>query len=433
MILITTNYINSEYILEVGRVNLEVFIGRQPIFNKYEEIIAYELLYRNNYVNKFPDIDSDTATIELLINSFLSIGINEVANGKPSFINFTENLIMQDSVDFLEPEQVVIEILENISITPELIQQLKYLKSAGYKLALDDFVIDEKVLVYDELFPQIDYIKIDFLHTSENERIITEQLIKTKFPHIKLLAEKVETREQFEIAKQSGYSLFQGYFFEQPQILTATDIPANIFQYFQIISLLRDDETNFDLLAENIEREISLSYRLLKLINGSSKRTKKKVRSIKQAILMLGLLELRQWVYLLAMRESNVNPNNDVFKELMYASLFRAKACEISARLNYKKNYSEYFLVGLFSLIDSLLKRPLNVIVTQLPLAEDILETISGSQTVMTPYLQFSKALSKLDWENIMPLANQLNIPSDEILPMYEEIKGWANDTLNMK
>lgn len=433
MVLITTNYINSENILEVGRGNLEVFIGRQPIFNKYEEIIAYELLYRNNYVNKFPDIDSDTATIELLINSFLSIGINEVANGKPSFINFTENLIMQDSVDFLEPEQVVIEILENISITPELIQQLKYLKSAGYKLALDDFVIDEKVLVYDELFPQIDYIKIDFLHTSENERIITEQLIKTKFPHIQLLAEKVETREQYEIAKQSGYSLFQGYFFEQPQILTATDIPANVFQYFQIISLLRDDEANIDLLAENIEREISLSYRLLKLINGSSKRMKKKVRSIKQAILMLGLLELRQWVYLLAMRESNVNPNNDVFKELMYASLFRAKACEISARLNYKKNYSEYFLVGLFSLIDSLLKRPLNVIVTQLPLAEDILETISGSQTVMTPYLQFSKALSKLDWENIMPLANQLNIPSDEILPMYEEIKGWVNDTLNMK
>ncbi|MEK3763518.1 EAL and HDOD domain-containing protein [Solibacillus sp. FSL K6-4121] len=412
---------------------MEVFIGRQPIFNKYEEIIAYELLYRNNYVNKFPDIDSDTATIELLINSFLSIGINEVANGKPSFINFTENLIMQDSVDFLEPEQVVIEILENISITPELIQQLKHLKSAGYKLALDDFVIDEKVLVYDELFPQIDYVKIDFLHTAEHERIGTEKIIKSNFPHIQLLAEKVETREQFEIAKQSGYSLFQGYFFEQPQILTATDIPANIFQYFQIISLLRNDEANFDLLAENIEREISLSYRLLKLINGSSRRTKKKVRSIKQAILMLGLLELRQWVYLLAMRESNVNPNNDVFKELMYASLFRAKACEISARLNYKKNYSEYFLVGLFSLIDSLLKRPINVIVTQLPLSEDIIETISGSQTVMTPYLQFSTALSKLDWENIMPLANRLNIPSDEILPMYEEIKGWVNDTLNMK
>lgn len=412
---------------------MEVFIGRQPIFNKCEEIIAYELLYRNNYVNQFPDIDSDTATIELLINSFLSIGIKEVANGKPSFINFTENLIMQDSIDFLEPEQVVIEILEDISITPELIQQLKILKRAGYKLALDDFVIDEKILVYDELFPQIDYIKIDFLHTSENERKVIERLIKSKFPHIKLLAEKVETREQFEIAKQSGYSLFQGYFFEQPQILTATDIPANLFQYFQIISLLREDETNIDLLAENIEREISLSYRLLKLINGSSKRTKNKVRSIKQAILMLGLLELRQWVYMLAMREANTNCNNDVFKELMFASLFRAKACEISARLNYKKNYSEYFLVGLFSLIDSLLQRPVNVIVTQLPLAEDILETISGSQTDMTPYLQFSTALSKLDWENLMPLADQLNISTDEILPMYEEVKVWVNDTLNMK
>ena len=412
---------------------MEVFIGRQPIFNKSEEIIAYELLYRNNYVNQFPNIDSDTATIELLINSFLSIGIKEVANGKPSFINFTENLIMQDSIDFLEPEQVVIEILEDISITPELIQQLKLLKSAGYKLALDDFVMDEKVLVYDELFPQIDYIKIDFLHTPENNRIIIEKLIKSNFPHIKLLAEKVETREQFEIAKQSGYSLFQGYFFEQPEILTATDIPANLFQYFEIIALLRDEETNIDLLANNIEREISLSYRLLKLINGSTKRTRTKVRSIKQAIVLLGLMELRQWIYLLAMRESTLNYNNDVFKELMYASLFRAKVCEITARLNYKKNYSEYFLVGLFSLIDSLLKRPINDIVTQLPLAEEILETIAGAKTDITPYLQFSTALSKLDWDNIIPLANGLNIPNDEIIPLYEEVKVWVNDTLNLK
>lgn len=412
---------------------MEVFVGRQPIFNRHEEIVAYELLYRNNYTNQFPNIDADTATIELVINSFLSIGIKELANGKPLFINFTKNLIMQDSLSFIEPEQIVIEILEDTPITMELIERLKQLKNAGNKLALDDFVFNEGVFVYDELFPQIDYIKIDFLHTKENERTAIENTIKVKFPHIKLLAEKVETREEFELAKQSGYSLFQGYFFEKPQILTATDIPANIFQYFQIISLLRDEEASIDRLADNIEREISLSYRLLKLINGSSRRPKTKVRSIKQAILLLGLTELRKWIYLLAMRESGMNRNNDVFQELMYASLFRAKACEKIARLNYKKNFSEYFLVGLFSLIDSLLKRPMNVIVTQLPLSETILETISGEHTEMTQYLQFGTALSKLDWESLIPLSSQLNIPVEEFLPIYEEVKVWVDEALLVK
>lgn len=194
--------------------------------------------------------------------------------------------------------------------------------------------------------------------------------------------------------------------------------------------MLRDDETNIDVLADNIEREISLSYRLLKLINGSSRRPRTKVRSIKQAILLLGLTELRRWIYLLAMRESDVNRNSDVFQELMYASLFRAKASEKVARLNYKKNFSEYFLVGLFSLIDSLLKRPMNAIVTQLPLSETILETISGEQTEMTLYLQFATALSKLDWDKVIPLARQLNIPVEGLLPMYEEVKVWVDEAL---
>lgn len=414
-------------------VTVEVFIARQPIFNIHEEIVAYELLYRNNYANIFPQTDSDTATIDVLINSFLSIGIKEVANGKPSFINFTEKLILQGTLDFLDSSQVVIELLEDIPITVELIERLKKLKNKGFKLALDDFIMDDEVLIYEELFSTIDYIKIDFLLTPALKRIEMEEKIKTNFPQIKLLAEKVETREQYDIAKKSGYSLFQGYFFEEPQILTTTEIPPNLFQYFQVISLLRDDETDIDLLANNIEREISLSYRLLKLINDSTRRSKTKVRSIKQAILLLGLRELQKWIYLLAMREVDVKKNNDVFKELMYASLFRAKVCEKCARLNYKGNFSEYFLVGLFSLIDSLLKQPINKIVTQLPLSENILETISGGHTELTPYLQFSIALNKLDWDNIIPLATELNIPMEAILPIYEEVKKWVDEALVMK
>ncbi|ATP41749.1 EAL domain-containing protein [Solibacillus sp. R5-41] len=407
-----------------------VFIGRQPIFNAQEQVVAYELLYRNSEKNSFPMVDPDTATVDVLVNSFLSIGIDEVTKGKPSFVNFTKNLLMDTTLDYINPSRVVIEVLEDVPITEELVQRIIELRKRGFKVALDDFVMNENVHIYNELFANIDYIKIDFILTPLAKRMEIENNIKTHFPSIQLLAEKVETRNEYEVAKHSGYVLFQGYFFEQPQVIKSTEIPANTLQYFQIISLLRDEEPNMDVLAENIEREISLTYRLLQLINNSSKRTKSKVRSIKQAILLLGLTELRKWIYLLAMREINVNIKDDVFIELMRASLFRAKVCEKIARVNYKDNFSEYFLIGLFSLIDSLLKRPMNSVLRQLPLSENIVETISGVDTEMQPYLQFSIALSKLDWPRINELAEKLNIPSESILPIYKEVKDWVADAI---
>lgn len=405
---------------------MEVFIGRQPIFNLHEQIVAYELLYRSKNVNTFPKVDPDAATIDVLVNSFLSIGIEEVTKGKPSFVNFTENLLMSQINEYLNPSQVVIEILEDVPLTPQLVERVIELKSYGFTIALDDFILNDEVQVYDELFAYIDYIKVDFLLSPLLERMEIENKVKENFPHIKLLAEKVETRNQFEVAKHSGYELFQGYFFEQPEIITATDIPANTIQYLYIITLLKEEEPNIQLLAENIERDISLTYKLLQMVNNSEKRSKSKVRSIKQAIVLLGVSNLRKWIYLLAMREIDMNADNDIFKEVMRTSLFRAKVCEKLAKLSYKKNFSEYFLIGMFSLIDTLLQRPMNVILQQLPFSEAISETILGNPTEMTPYLEFSIALDKLDWSSLEVLAPQLNFNLTNIDLLYQEAMEWA-------
>jgi len=405
---------------------MEVFIGRQPIFNLHEQIVAYELLYRSKNVNTFPKVDPDAATIDVLVNSFLSIGIEEVTKGKPGFVNFTENLLMSQINETLNPSQVVIEILEDVPLTPQLVERVIELKSYGFTIALDDFILNDEVQVYDELFAYIDYIKVDFLLSPLLERMEIENKVKENFPHIKLLAEKVETRNQFEVAKHSGYELFQGYFFEQPEIITATDIPANTIQYLYIITLLKEEEPNIQLLAENIERDISLTYKLLQMVNNSEKRSKSKVRSIKQAIVLLGVSNLRKWIYLLAMREIDMNADNDIFKEVMRTSLFRAKVCEKLAKLSYKKNFSEYFLIGMFSLIDTLLQRPMNVILQQLPFSEAISETILGNSTEMTPYLEFSIALDKLDWSSLEVLAPQLNFDLTNIDLLYQEAMEWA-------
>ena len=409
---------------------MEVFIGRQPIFNLHEQVVAYELLYRSKNGNSFPMVDSDAATIDVLVNSFLSIGIEEVTKGKPCFVNFTDNLLKSTLIDYLNPAQVVIEVLEDVPIDSLLVQRVKELKLRGFKIALDDFVLDHRVEVYDELFAHIDYIKVDFLFSSLLERMEIENKVKENFPHIKLLAEKVETRNHFDVAKHSGYQLFQGYFFEQPQIIQSTDIPANTLQYFQILALLKDEEPNVSILAENIERDLSLTYKLLQMINNSTKRSKSKVRSIKQAILLLGLGELRKWIYLLTMREIDTNTDTDLFKELMQTSLFRAKVCEKLAKLSYKQNFSEYFLIGMFSVIDCLLQRPMSSILNQLPFSEEITDTILGKQTEMSPYLEFSIALGKFDWDTLDELAPKFDLNMESIELLYKEALQWAETSI---
>lgn len=409
---------------------MDVFIGRQPIFNSTEEVVAYELLYRNQNVNAYSGTDADAATIDVLVNSFLSIGMNEVTNGLPGFVNFTDNLLMNPVIDLLDPSSVVIEILEDVPITEQLIKRVIELKRKGFTIALDDFILNKEVTLYNELFAYTDIIKVDFLLSSLFERTEIEQCVKTSFPHIRLLAEKVETRNHFDVAKFAGYSLFQGYFFEQPQVLKSTDIPISTLQYFQVMTLLKDDEPNINLIAENIERDISLTYKLLQIINTSQKRSVSKVRSIKQAIMLLGFTELRKYLYFLAMRESGITVENDVYKEIIYASLFRAKICELMAKKQLKKNYSEYFLVGMFSMIDTLLQRPMQSIVNKLPFSEEVINTICKGETEMTPYLTFSIALNKMDWEQIEKYRSQLDLTQEDVERLYIKASEWAGNSM---
>jgi c-di-GMP phosphodiesterase len=410
---------------------MEVFVARQPIFNMFEQIVGYELLYRNKLNNRFPNVDSDIATVDVLVNTFLSIGIDEVSQGKPTFVNFTGNLLMSTVFDYLEPTKVIVEILEDVKITTEIVTRIKELKQRGFKMALDDFILSEDLTDHEEIFQYIDYIKIDFIATPLLQRMEIENEIKAKYPHIKFLAEKVETRNQYDVAKHSGYVLFQGYFFEKPQVLSTTEIPPNVIQYLHILSLLREEEPDINILSENIERDISLTYKLLQLINTSDKRWKSKVRSIKQAVLLLGLTELRKWMYLLAMREARLDTQNDTKKEIIVSSLFRAKICEKFASYKYKENHSEYFLIGLFSLIDGILERPLPTILQQLPFSEDIIETISGVDTYMTPYLNLSIALNKADWSKVEIFADELKIPYDIVMQYYEEVNEWVKDSFD--
>ncbi|WNS81868.1 HDOD domain-containing protein [Domibacillus sp. DTU_2020_1001157_1_SI_ALB_TIR_016] len=406
---------------------MNLFMARQPIFNVNEHVFGYELLYRNSETNTFPDVSPDQATIEVLIHSFLTVGVEKIAHGHPCFINFTETLLKEKVAENFPAEHVIIEVLEDIPITAELIAVLQRLKQKGYSIALDDFILRGQTDLYNELFNLTTYIKVDFLHTIPAERLAIEQKVKNDFPHIVLLAEKVETHEEFERAKRAGYELFQGYFFAKPQLIQSAYLPINAVTYFHLIKLLQEEEIDIENITRLIERDVSLSYHLLKLANSPALRTRAKIKSIKQAIMMLGFIELTKWLYMLALREIQKDLPAKT-KELMESALFRAKACEELARNTQAGNAAEFFLAGMFSLVDVLLKCSMSDVLAQIPLSDQVNETLRGTITPITPFLELVVGMDMVDWKIIETKVQELGLNVQTVKMIYEEARQWAGE-----
>lgn len=402
-----------------------IFVGRQPILDQNGDIYGYELLYRNSYNNFFPNVNPEQATIGLLVNTFLTIGIEKVSGNSLSFINFTGELLAQDIFASLNPEQVVIEVLENVEITPSLLTKMRLLKETGFKIALDDFILQEQYSVHSELFEIVDFIKVDYLDTTSAERLEIEKFIK-QYPAIIMLAEKIETEEQYKAAKASGYKLFQGYFFSKPEIVTGIEIPSNVSLHFQIIERLHREPPNIDEITELIMHDISLSYKLLRLINTIAFRVPKRISSIKQAVVLIGLRETKRWVQVLALREIGEGPGNGRTQALADYSLTRAKMCELLAKHDGKKNPEEYFFAGMFSLIDVIMKRDWDAILQLIPLSDEVACTVKGKRTEITPYLQLAEAVECFDWKRIEQLITEMGMTQAELSRCTLEAHRWT-------
>ncbi len=412
---------------------MEVFVARQPIFNKNEDVFGYELLYRSSQeVNAFPNIDGDQATSELIINSFLNIGIERLSNGKPCFINFTENLLKLRLPTYFRPLDIVVEILESVVPNKEIIGICRELKGQGYLIALDDFVLDEMNPYTNELLKFIDFVKVDFILTPIEMREKIETL--SKLLQIKLVAEKVETREVFEDAKKRGYHFFQGYFFSKPTIISTRDVPTYFHSYYEMIQNLSMSDPSIERITELIEKDISLSYKLLKLINSPAYRPKQKINSIRQAIVLLGLIELQKWIYVLAVRESKIEKKH-ISQEIIFISLTRAKMCEELERIRCKTTpSSSYFMTGMFSMMDTILSISMETILKDLPLADEICEALIGKQNRIKEVLDLALAVEKAEWAVISEKCKDLNINEKDLFKVYAESLNWANDlVLNEK
>ncbi len=403
---------------------MEHFIARQPIFDTKGRVYAYELLFRSGLHNYFDCDDQDLAAASVIANSNLLFDLDEMTGGTKAFINCTSTVLREDLMTTLPRQQAVVEVLEDVEPDDSIIAACQRLKKQGYTLALDDFVYHEN---FEPLLELADIIKVDFLLSDVDEQ---ERLAKTMIPRgIKMLAEKVETHEVYEHAKQMGYQLFQGYFFAKPVIISRKDIPTNKVQFLRILKDIHAQEVDFKKLALTIQSEVSLTYKLLKLINSAAFALRHKVTSVLQALSLLGLQEIRNWVSLLSI----ASMADDKPAELVVSSLIRARLCEQLAQpCKMGDRQSDMFLMGLFSLLDVIMSRPIDEILHEITVEEDILEALLGTPGTLRSVLDLVIAMEKGEWEQVSRLAAELQLEEQSLSTTYLDAVKWAQDIYSM-
>ncbi len=399
---------------------MDVFVARQPIFNQEKEVTAYELLFRSGLDNFYnPDTDGDTATLKVISNSFLLIGLDTLTGGKPAFINFTRSHLLSRSAFSLPKNMISIEILENIDPEEDVLEACRELKQSGYRIALDDFVFHERYIPFIEL---ADIIKVDFMSLDRKQR--AEIVKKCSNKDTIFLAEKVESLEDFNEGIELGYQYFQGYFFSKPVIITGKDIPSNKLNHMRILSEINRPEMEVQTVEDIIKHDIGLSYKLLRFINSAYFNISVEVNSIHHALVLLGIKEIKKWVSLMAIS----GMADDKPQELVSLSLVRAKFSEsIAENIGYSSKSSDFFLAGLFSVVDALLDKPFDEILEELPLSVEIKNALKGENNIFFNVLQLSIKYEQADWETTLKITEEMKLDEKTLPELYFNALKWAN------
>lgn len=402
---------------------MDVFIARQPIFDVQQNVFAYELLYRSDNENVSKFRSGDSATSDVVINSLLLIGLDSLTEGHKAFINFTDTLIKDEIPKIFSKNHLVVELLEDIIPDEELIEKIKGLKDLGYCIALDDYIASYE---YDVLVEMADIIKVDFMGTSPHERARIAQ----KFLSMgkKLLAEKVETLEEYDEALKLGFSLFQGYFFSRPRIMKGKDIGSLNMSYMNVISELNQPDPSYDTISEIIEKDLALTFKLLRLINSPAFFSTNKVNSVKQALIRLGFKEIRKWIMVVMLRDAGKGKPDEILK----TCLVRAKMAEmISILVGMDRRKNEMFIMGLFSMIDTLMDQDLYSIIDSLPLEDDIKAAMVGKNNKLHEMFMVVIAYEQGDWDNLLRQCESLGIGNMDVPDIYFNSLLWADKVYN--
>lgn len=391
-----------------------IYVARQPIFDRRQKVYAYELLYRAGEENYNPESDGNLATSEVITRSFLSIGLDKLTRRKKAFINFTKELLDNETAFLLPKELVAIEITEDIKPDSKTVLACEKLKKEGYTIVLDDYAqhsASRNLLQYTDL------VKIDFQTTDFMAR--KDMIDSLRESRKKLIAEKVETVEEYGDAMAGGFDYFQGFFFCEPAVITSKEIPSTKLHNLRLLQEIYRPDMDFDQIEMLIKQDPSLSYKLLRFINSVAFPVRFPIRSIRQAMALLGQKEIIKWASLVALR----NVGYDKPDELIVTAVSRAKFCESMAlATSLKKRSADLFLTGLFSLLDTFLDKPMETILSELPLDDDIKDALTGSPGDLRKILDLVLLYEKGAWDKAFAIASSdYNLDEVEVMSYYLE------------
>lgn len=342
-----------------------------------------------------------------------------LTSGRRGFINFTRNLLLAEIPLSFPRDQIVVEILEGVEPDAQILAACRRLRGAGYTLALDDFVYQPD---FDPLLDLVDIVKVDFQTTSVEQREATVRKLRRK--HVRFLAEKVETQADFDLALELGYSYVQGYFFSHPDVVAGRDIPGFKLNYLHALREINQANVDIDILEQIIRRDTSLSYKLLRLINSAFFGLRHKVKSIRQALVLLGNDEVRKWASLLTLAGIGEDKPN----ELAVISTVRARFCELVAeKIGLQTEHTDIYLMGLFSLVDAFMDTPMEEILRELPLAEAVKDALLGRASRYSAILQLALAYEEAQWEQCDTLAARLGLHHEMTPTLYHQALHAAN------
>ncbi|ALP41897.1 EAL and HDOD domain-containing protein [Aeromonas schubertii] len=384
------------------------YVARQPILDAQQQTHAYELLFRDSLSNVFPDISSSTATTQLVVEQFLHQNIDQLLAGKVALINFTHELLLSGLAECLPREKVIIEILEDATPDAALLEKVKNLHAAGYRLALDDFTLAP---AWEPFLPYIELIKFDLRTTPMLQ--IRRFIYQHRHLDLIYLAEKVETLEEFERAKGAGISLFQGYFFSRPELVKRASLKPSQLVVMQLLQAVNQPEIDLRRVEQLLGQDLSLSLKLLRYVN-HLKGGANPISSFRQAAIYLGDEELRRFVALVAAGNAGIGKSDELYQ----MSLIRARFCELLAEHQGRSGASEAFMTGLFSLLDVLMEQPMTSLLESIPLASVIKQALLERSGHLGTYLLAADACEQANRPAQTRYATTLQM-SDEVLSQH--------------
>lgn len=391
------------------------FVARQPILTKDEKVFGYELLFRDGVEDFFQSSDPEAASRSTLDTSML-MGLDVLCDGRRAFINCTREMLLKDYVTLVPSNQTVVEILETVPPDDLVMAACRRLKEAGYMIALDDFTINDPREPITEV---ADIIKVDLKCTTSEERAA---IIKRYGPwRCRMLAEKVETREEFVAASKAGFVYFQGYFFRRPEVLAAHEVPANRINYVRMLQTVSKPELDPREIEDAIKSEASLCYRLLRYLNSAVFGFANEIHSVRHALAMLGEREVRRWVRLVVTLAAGQGKST----ELVLSALVRARFCELlSPKIQHGE--SDLFLLGLLSIMDAILELPMAEVLERVPIDQETKALLLGGTGRLRPLYQLMLARESGDWQNTAELAKSLHLSDSEVAEAYWSAMQWA-------